>query len=236
MGMEGVLADIRKSLAALAPTAQPGASPTPPPGLVAPASSGFPPVHVPEHQAQEQNPSRAHLAAIRFFAKIRNLEGPLNTFTLRQALVGWARSSPGSTDAGRPVTTPLLEKLLKALQVICSSPAEAALFSAAFALAFYGAFRISELVGSSMGDHLGGLQQSDVLVCAGSLSITLRKSKTDQLRKETRITLYAVPGSPVCPVTLTNSYLAVRPTAGSPALFVHPLRGMPFTLPVLGSF
>ncbi|KAJ1184209.1 hypothetical protein NDU88_001019 [Pleurodeles waltl] len=32
MGMEGVLADIRKSLAALSPTAQPGASPTPPPG------------------------------------------------------------------------------------------------------------------------------------------------------------------------------------------------------------
>ncbi|KAJ1152220.1 hypothetical protein NDU88_004997 [Pleurodeles waltl] len=58
MGMEGVLADIRKSLAALAPTAQPGASPTPPPGLDAPASSGPPPVHVPEHQVQEQNPTR----------------------------------------------------------------------------------------------------------------------------------------------------------------------------------
>ncbi|KAJ1185694.1 hypothetical protein NDU88_002484 [Pleurodeles waltl] len=60
MGMEGILADIRKSLAALAPTAQPGASPTPPSGLVAPASSGPPPARVPEHQGQEQNPTGWH--------------------------------------------------------------------------------------------------------------------------------------------------------------------------------
>ncbi|KAJ1156491.1 hypothetical protein NDU88_009210 [Pleurodeles waltl] len=64
MGMEGVLADIRKSLAALAPPAQPGASSTPPPGLVTPASSGPPPVRVPEHQAQEQNPTRLPLLEV----------------------------------------------------------------------------------------------------------------------------------------------------------------------------
>ncbi|KAJ1180278.1 hypothetical protein NDU88_005500 [Pleurodeles waltl] len=64
MGVEGVLADIRKSLAALAPTAQTGASPTPFPRLVASAPLGSPPVRLPEHQVQDQNPSRLALLEV----------------------------------------------------------------------------------------------------------------------------------------------------------------------------
>ncbi|KAJ1130362.1 hypothetical protein NDU88_008715 [Pleurodeles waltl] len=77
MGMEGVLADIRKSLAALVPTAQPGASPTPPPGLVAPTSSGSPPVRVPEHQGQEQNPLR--LALLEVAKLLAGINAPSST-------------------------------------------------------------------------------------------------------------------------------------------------------------
>ncbi|KAJ1205847.1 hypothetical protein NDU88_001272 [Pleurodeles waltl] len=77
MGMEGVLADIRKSLAALAPTAQPGASPTPPPGLVTPGSAGSPPVRVPELKAQDQNPSR--LALLEVANLLAGINAPTST-------------------------------------------------------------------------------------------------------------------------------------------------------------
>ncbi|KAJ1163393.1 hypothetical protein NDU88_003851 [Pleurodeles waltl] len=64
MGVEGVLADIRRSFAALAPTAQLGTSPSPSSGLVAPAPLGSPPVRLPEHQVQDQNPSRLALLEV----------------------------------------------------------------------------------------------------------------------------------------------------------------------------
>ncbi|KAJ1181302.1 hypothetical protein NDU88_006510 [Pleurodeles waltl] len=44
VGIEGALADIRNSLAALAPTVQPGPSPTPHQGVTVPAPSVLPPV------------------------------------------------------------------------------------------------------------------------------------------------------------------------------------------------
>ncbi|KAJ1197239.1 hypothetical protein NDU88_001101 [Pleurodeles waltl] len=77
MGMEGFLADIRKSLAALAPTVQPVASPTPPPGLVAPGSSGLPPVTMPEQQAQEQNPTRLALLEVAKLLAGINVPSPM---------------------------------------------------------------------------------------------------------------------------------------------------------------
>ncbi|KAJ1141437.1 hypothetical protein NDU88_007770 [Pleurodeles waltl] len=64
IGLEGVLADIRKSLAALAPTPQSGASPTSLPGLAVPAPSGPPPVRLPEHHGQDQDPSRLALLEV----------------------------------------------------------------------------------------------------------------------------------------------------------------------------
>ncbi|KAJ1084197.1 hypothetical protein NDU88_004349 [Pleurodeles waltl] len=56
--LEGVLADICKSLAALASTAQSGASPTPLPGIAVPAPPGPPPVRFSE-QASINSPSVA---------------------------------------------------------------------------------------------------------------------------------------------------------------------------------
>ncbi|KAJ1101170.1 hypothetical protein NDU88_006242 [Pleurodeles waltl] len=64
MGIEGVLADIRKSLAALAPTVQPGQSSTPLQGVAVPAQSGLSPVGLPESRAQDQDPSRLVLMEV----------------------------------------------------------------------------------------------------------------------------------------------------------------------------
>ncbi|KAJ1142700.1 hypothetical protein NDU88_009013 [Pleurodeles waltl] len=64
MGIEGVLADIRKSLSALAPTSPPGAPPTPLPGVGLPAPSVAAPARVPEQQTQTQDLSRLALLEV----------------------------------------------------------------------------------------------------------------------------------------------------------------------------
>ncbi|KAJ1105393.1 hypothetical protein NDU88_002799 [Pleurodeles waltl] len=64
LGLEGVRADIRKSLAALAPTAQSGVPPTPLPGIAVPAPPGPPPVRFSEQQAQDQDPSMLALLEV----------------------------------------------------------------------------------------------------------------------------------------------------------------------------
>lgn len=55
-----------------------------------------------------------------------------------------------------PVSFPLLWSLISALQQVSSSCYEASLFATAFGLAFFGAFRVGELIAPS---HLspGGL-------------------------------------------------------------------------------
>ncbi|KAJ1177252.1 hypothetical protein NDU88_002513 [Pleurodeles waltl] len=62
--MEGVLADIRKSLSALAPTVQPGPSPIPLQSVAVPVPLGPPPVGLPESWVQEQDPSRLALVEV----------------------------------------------------------------------------------------------------------------------------------------------------------------------------
>ncbi|KAJ1152043.1 hypothetical protein NDU88_004821 [Pleurodeles waltl] len=64
LGLEKVLADIRKSLAALAPKTQSVVTPAPLPGVVLPAPPVPPPSQVPEHQAQVQDPSRQELLEV----------------------------------------------------------------------------------------------------------------------------------------------------------------------------
>ncbi|KAJ1103598.1 hypothetical protein NDU88_001019 [Pleurodeles waltl] len=77
MGIEGVLDDIRKSLAALAPPAQPGPSLTPLPGVLVPAPAGPPPVRLPEPQAQEHDPSRS--AVLEVSKLLASINAPAST-------------------------------------------------------------------------------------------------------------------------------------------------------------
>ncbi|KAJ1213781.1 hypothetical protein NDU88_001412 [Pleurodeles waltl] len=63
-GIEGVLADIRNSLAALTPAVQPGPSSTLNQGIAVPAPPGPPPVGLQDSRAQDQEPSRLALMQV----------------------------------------------------------------------------------------------------------------------------------------------------------------------------
>lgn len=105
------------------------------------------------------------------------------------------------------------------LRDVCASDFEERLFRAAFTLAFFGAFRVSELVAASR-LVVGGLLRGDVWLEDGGVVCLLRRSKTDQMGRGKRVFLYRLPGSSVCPVRCVEEFLDVRPE-GQLGLLVH---------------
>lgn len=85
------------------------------------------------------------------------------------------------------------------LEGLCFTSFEVCLFRLAFSLAFFRAFRISELVTPSRRCE-GGLCYEDVGVFDGRLECVLRRSKTDQQGRGTIIVLHELWGSPMYPV------------------------------------
>ncbi|XP_077315653.1 integrase/recombinase xerD homolog [Lithobates pipiens] len=158
------------------------------------------------------------LAGLAFLFKLWGEPDGTKDFWVRQTLKGYRRDWKGR-DARRPVSFDNLVAICSRLGDVCSSAYETVLFTAAFSLAFYGAFRIGELVCRSK-RVAGGLLDQDVQVVADRVSIRLRRSKTDQRGKGVAITLLALPGSVVCPVAAVRAFRAVRPGRAGPFL-VH---------------
>ncbi|KAM4036363.1 uncharacterized protein ACNLHF_015289 [Anomaloglossus baeobatrachus] len=113
----------------------------------------------------------------------------------------------------------LLQQILSVLGRVCSSPFEVFLFSCAFTLAFFGAFRISELVASSS-TRSGGLQAEDMHQYTDRLECFLAKSKTDQQGRGKWIPLFPLSGSRACPVICFRNYVSRRPNIQG-SLLIH---------------
>ncbi|KAM4029675.1 uncharacterized protein ACNLHF_024605 [Anomaloglossus baeobatrachus] len=147
------------------------------------------------------------LSGVSFHFRLRGWPDVTKVFFVRQVLKGWKRSKI-SVESRRPISISLLQRLIAVIPRLCSSPFESALFSAAFALAFFGALRIGELVPLSK-NRPGGLRFDDVSYCDGGLRIRIRKSKTDPAGIGSWVPLYAIQGA-VCPRMLVATYLSLR--------------------------
>lgn len=101
------------------------------------------------------------------------------------------------------------------------SPYEAILFKAVFCLAFFGAFRISELVANSGKSGIsGGMQLQHVQVERGHVRVLLARFKTDQQGKEWWVVLKEIADLSTCMVAALREYLQLPPSlVGS--LFIH---------------
>ncbi|XP_071111170.1 uncharacterized protein [Haliotis cracherodii] len=109
---------------------------------------------------------------------------------------------------------------LNNLPHVCSSAYEARLFKAVYCTAFFGFFRVSELVQTGPSKTGCAIQN---LSCSGNpqqLSIHLPHSKSDQYRMGTTVTMSSIPGNPLCPVVAFKHYLEARPS-GPQHAFVH---------------
>lgn len=156
------------------------------------------------------------LSALSFWFRILGWEDITKDFLIRRVLKGWKRLT-SSPDSRRPVSVPLLTNILSILPSICFSAYEVLLFQLAFSWAFFGAFRISELVSKNRRSICGILAQ-DVLIADSFVSIQLRSSKTDTLSKGKRVVLKGY-GGPFCPVLLASSFSSCRPS--TPVFLVH---------------
>ncbi|XP_078497524.1 uncharacterized protein LOC144753840 [Lissotriton helveticus] len=154
----------------------------------------------------------SHLAAVSNDAKLKGLRDPAQSFAIRAALKGWARDEPRTPDIRAPIDFRTLQSMLVALQAVAHSHFESSLFAAAFCLAFFGAFRSSELVARSKSDISGDALGRDDVSVDTNLTIMLRKSKTDQARKGVVIVLAPLEDQIGCPVSAVRAYLALRRT------------------------
>lgn len=96
---------------------------------------------------------------------------------MRQALKGYRRSRK-RRDSRCPVSFEILQRVLAQLVGLCSSAYEASLFQVAFSLAFFGAFRMGELVRPSKKVQ-GGMLAQEVNCREHRVSLVLGRSKTD---------------------------------------------------------
>ncbi|XP_053117560.1 uncharacterized protein LOC128329827 [Hemicordylus capensis] len=162
-----------------------------------------------------------YLAALAFEAQVRGVGDSSADPRVRRMLEGWTRAEPRPRDSRRPFTLDLVAPTLDRLVGCCSGPWEVSLFRAAVLVAFFGAFRPSELLprsGSSPRDRC--LQYSDLTFGEGEARLFLRRSKTDQRGRGQTVRLVAAREVSVCPVAALRHYVGLAPFAGS-CLFSH---------------
>ena len=152
------------------------------------------------------------LAALAFLFKLQGREDFTKSFWVKQAVKGY-RKGNRCRDTRRPVSFVILQAICGVLAEVCSSEYEVSLFRAAFTIAFFGAFRVGELV-SPTKTVGGGLGVTDVQLTEGRVVFRLRRSKTDQAGKGVDVFLYSLPGSLVCPVRVVGEFLEKRPGLG----------------------
>lgn len=93
------------------------------------------------------------MSALAFASKALGYSECLGDFRVRRMLEGWRREEGLRRDPRQPLTPGILKGLLSKWDSVCSSEYEKILFHSAALLAFFGAFRIGELVAQSKGDR-----------------------------------------------------------------------------------
>lgn len=171
--------------------------------------------------------AKSYLAGISFYCKISDVSDTTQSFIVKKTLLGYCRSKV-QTDDHKPITLDILRKIIVALPSVCTSYYEASLFSAIFTTAFFGYFRIGELVQNTSKEVGHAIQTSNVIYIASNntIQISLKHSKTDQEGKGSLINLLPT-NNTICPVSSITSFMSARPHC--PGSFFCHARGTPVT-------
>jgi hypothetical protein len=162
----------------------------------------------------------AYISAVSNWHKCLSYEDPCSNFLVKQALKGTAKALT-APDIREPITIDLLHKLSCALHSVCYSIHEAKMYKSLFCLAFFGLFRIGELICTNKKTaQKGVLQINDIAFRDNSMKIMIRFSKTDQLGKSTTMIIEGNPSSTLCPVQAAKEFIESRGQYAGP-LFCH---------------
>jgi site-specific recombinase XerD len=86
-----------------------------------------------------------YVSAISTWHKMHKYVDRCEDFNVKRVIKGVAKGGR-NPDGRAPITIELLRKLIRALKYVCDSDYEASMFKCVFLMAFFGLFRIGELV------------------------------------------------------------------------------------------
>lgn len=160
-----------------------------------------------------------YMYGLNFFQKLYGLPSLFESFLINKLLEGYKRTGHHK-DSRAPITQELLANICNALPHICKSDYESTLFKAVFSLAYFGLFRVSEIVFSHQEQIDNPLQLEDLLFdkLNKAVIVCLRRSKTSRTPVSLRIPCDM--NENICCVRALQKYVHIRPK-GQGFLFVH---------------
>lgn len=171
---------------------------------------------------------RTYLSGLGYKHKLENMPDPTKAFIVTKMLEGYSRLDRRN-DVRLPITLQMLSSFSKTLAYICSSNYEQLLFKAAYFIAFFGLFRVGELVFTSPAYASRPLMLDDVTFEGNGtrITITVRQSKCDQRGISETVNINQHRDPNLCPVRALHCFLQQRPNS-SQYLFIH-VNGQPLT-------
>jgi len=161
----------------------------------------------------------SYISGLNFYHKINGWYSISDVFVINKIIKGCRRLRP-VVDKRAPITILMLQKICNVLPMVANSSFESLLFKAMFSVAYFGLFRVSELVFTNNGNR--SLQFEDVLFDNDNkhVLLCLKVFKNNQNGNPVRMRLPCESDRMICPVCNLHQYMHVR-SQNPGQLFVH---------------
>ena len=160
-----------------------------------------------------------YMSSISYIHKIRDFTDPTQSFLIKKILEGFKRLK-STKDIRAPITKELLTKVVGVLPVVCYNEYESSLFKSLFTLAYFGLFRVGELVCT---DHCQAgypIRFDDITFSDNKLTVRVRISKTNKTGKPVFLHISSVGDKSICPIAAMQQFIRLRSSV-SGNLFIH---------------
>lgn len=159
----------------------------------------------------------SHLSAISFFHSIAGHSDPCNTDIIRRMTAG-CRKLRTQHDNRLPLLLPHIQSLVHAtFHILSGSPYQQAMYQSIILLAFFGFFRIGELLPATPSKNDSVVQLGHITLQSKAIHIELHYYKTKKSDKPVKIIIQAQ--NSTCPVKALKAYLKMRGSTPGP-LFI----------------
>lgn len=160
-----------------------------------------------------------YIAGLNYYHKLSGFYDITHVFVISKLLEGCRRNRL-SRDNRAPLTKPLLKAVCSILPEVCYDTYETKMFSSVFTLAYFGLFRVSELVAVSSSRVGFPIEYSDLSFSGNKyVSIRLRHSKTNHSGRPIILKIPKEIGQ-ICPVRMLTEFVIIRPRHQG-VLFCH---------------
>lgn len=167
-----------------------------------------------------------YLAGVNYYLKLNDWPTIDNFFLAKKMLEGCHRSRK-SKDIRAPISGKVLMAISSVIQVTCYNEYESKLFRSLFTMAYFGLFRVSELVAASNALVGTALKSENIQIDQNYVVITLNKFKTNQRGDVVTLKLPSESNTAICPVHAADEFDQLRPKH-CPIFFSH-ANGTPVT-------